>query len=137
METVNQPIQTSPPKKHTFRKVVIIITLIAAVCFTIYYFICGMTYSEGTRSGVLTKVSIKGYIFKTYEGELNIGGLDQGDGTIMANRIYKFSIADEKTYQHLDSLQGKKIVVRYKQVIKNFFWQGESDYFVHEARPMR
>jgi len=136
METVKQPIPTPPPKKHTFRKVVIVTTLIAIAGLWIFYLVCGMTYSEGTRSGILTKVSKKGFVFKTFEGELNIGGINQGDGTIMPNTVFKFSVYDKKTYDKLDALQGKKIVVSYQQVIKNFFWQGESDYFVHDARAM-
>lgn len=135
METVSTNAST-PPKKNTLRKVITISTLLIALSFTIYYFICGMTYSEGTRSGILTKVSKKGYFFKTFEGELNIGGINQGDGTIMPNTVFRFSVYDEKTYHKLDSLQGRKVVVGYEQVIKNFFWQGESDYFVHSVRAM-
>jgi hypothetical protein len=33
-------------------------------------------YSEGVRSGVLMKISKKAYVFKTHEGQLNIGGFD-------------------------------------------------------------
>lgn len=134
MET-SQPV-AQPNKRNVFRKVAFIsVTSIIAGC-AIFYFICGMTYSEGTRSGILTKVSKKGYVFKTFEGELNIGGINQGDGTIMPNTVFKFSVYDEKTYHALDSLQGRKVVVGYRQVIKNFFWQGESDYFVHNVRAM-
>ncbi|HQQ94540.1 MAG TPA: 6-phosphogluconate dehydrogenase [Bacteroidia bacterium] len=98
-----------------------------------YYFICGITYSEGTRSGVLTKISKRGYVFKTYEGELNIGGLNQGDGTIMPLSIFKFSVQDDKVYLALQDAQGRKVVLFYKEVIKSFFWQGESNYFVYKA----
>jgi hypothetical protein len=98
-----------------------------------YYFICGLTYSEGTRSGVLTKISKRGYVFKTYEGELNIGGLNQGDGTIMPLSIFKFSVKDEKVYLALQDAQGRKVVLYYKEVIKSFFWQGDSNYFVYKA----
>ncbi len=124
------------PKKKPLRKFLLITTLVLIISFWLYYFICGLSYSDGTRSGILTKVSKKGYIFKTYEGELNIGGINQGDGTIMPNTVFKFSVYDEKTYKKLDSLQGRKIVVTYNQVIKNFFWQGESDYFIHDVRTM-
>ena len=82
---------------------------------------------------MLTKVSKKGYIFKTYEGELNIGGLNQGDGTIMPLFLFKFSVNDKAVYDSLERNQGKKVVLHYKQIIKNFFWQGESDYFVHQV----
>lgn len=134
---MQQPVQTAAkPQKKSFQKVLIISGLILLAAWWIYYFICGLTYSEGTRSGILTKVSKKGYVFKTFEGELNIGGIDQGDGTIMPMTIFKFSIEDEKTYHKLDSLQGRKVIVHYNQVIKNFFWQGETDYFVDDAKAM-
>lgn len=110
---------------------------IFSVIWLIYYFICGLTYSEGKRSGVLIKVSRKGYIFKTYEGELNSGGISQGDGTIMPNAMFKFSVSEESVFKKLEDLQGKKVVVDYKQVMKNFFWQGETDYFIQEVKEVK
>src|SRR6187549_3359500 len=80
--------------------------LTLVVAFLVYYFICGITYSEGTRSGVLTKISKRGYVFKTYEGELNVGGLNQGDGTIMPLSIFHFSVGNEDVYNHLQESQG-------------------------------
>jgi hypothetical protein len=136
MEPANTNTQSTPPKKHLLRKFTLITTLVLVIGLWIFYLICGMTYSEGTRSGILTKVSKKGIFFKTFEGELNIGGINQGDGTIMPNTVFKFSVYDDKTYHKLDSMQGRKVVVTYKQVIKNFFWQGESDYFIHDVRSM-
>jgi hypothetical protein len=104
--------------------------LIIIFAFVIFYLICGMAYSEGTRSGILTKVSKKGYVFKTYEGELNIGGINQGEGTIIPLTIFKFSTTKKQVYDSLEIYQGRKVVLKYRQVIKNFFWQGDSDYFV-------
>lgn len=121
------------PVKNKFKKFAFIALVCILLIAAAYYFICGLTYSEGTRSGVLTKVSKKGYIFKTYEGELNIGGLNQGDGTIMPLFLFKFSVNDKAVYDSLERNQGKKVVLHYKQIIKNFFWQGESDYFVHQV----
>ncbi len=121
------------PKKNKLKRFATLTAVAVIVVWFVYYFICGLTYSEGTRSGVLTKVSKKGYVFKTYEGELIIGGLNQGDGAIMPATIFKFSIADKKVYDMLEADQGRKVILHYKQVIKNFFWQGETDYFVHEV----
>jgi hypothetical protein len=133
MEPVAQTPQTP---KRPVRKFIIISLLVCIFGFWIFYLICGMAYSEGTRSGILTKVSKKGYIFKTREGELIIGGVNQGDGAILPATVFKFSVYDEPTYLKLDSLQGRKVIVTYKQVIKNFFWQGETDYFIHAVRTM-
>lgn len=111
----------------------IIFFLLLIAGLGIYYFVCGLTYSEGTRSGILTKVSKRGFLFKTYEGELNIGGLNQGDGTIMPATVFYFSTQSKTVYDKLESMQGRKVVLHYRQVIKNLFWQGDTDYFVHEV----
>lgn len=122
-----------PAKKSKLKKFAFISLTILIVSWFIYFFICGMTYSEGTRSGVLTKVSKKGYVFKTFEGELNVGGLNQGDGTIMPASIFKFSVASEDIYNQLEKEQGKKVVLHYKERIKSFFWQGETNYFIQKV----
>lgn len=119
-----------PKKKGKFKRFALIISLVLVIIWFIYYFICGMTYSDGSRSGVLFKVSRKGFLFKTYEGELNIGGVNQGEGTIMPLTIFKFSTTKKQIYDSLEIYQGRRVVVKYRQVIKNFFWQGETDYFV-------
>jgi len=123
----------NPPKRSKLKRFLLIFVLVLIASLFIYYFICGMTYSEGTRSGILTKVSRKGFIIKTYEGELNVGGFSEGDGTIMPASIFKFSVADKKVYNELEAAQGHKVVVRYNQVMKNFFWQGETDYFIESV----
>jgi hypothetical protein len=128
-------VQKPAPKKR-FKKILIIVTLSLILGLWLFYLACGLAYSDGTRSGILTKVSRKGYIFKTYEGEMNVGGFNQGDGTIMPATIFKFSVSDDAIYRKLDSLQGRKVVLTYKQVYKNFFWQGETDYFIHDVRTM-
>jgi hypothetical protein len=125
--------ENAPEKKNRFRKFSIIFLLIVFAGLLAYYFICGFTYSEGTRSGVLTKVSKRGFIFKTYEGEMNVGGLNQGDGTIMPMVVFKFSVRDEAVYDSLEKAQGHKIVLHYKEVLKSFFWQGDSDYFIYQV----
>jgi hypothetical protein len=136
MDTLNKSSESTNPKKKR-KKFIVILFLLLAVGFFIYYLICGMTYSEGTRSGVLTKVSKKGIIFKTYEGELNVGGFNQGEGTIMPASIFKFSTTEKVIYDQLEAAQGNKVVLHYKQVIKNFFWQGETDYFIYKLSTVK
>jgi hypothetical protein len=127
-QTPNTPPPVKPKSKlKKFAGITLLILVLAAVA---YYFVCGMTYSDGTRSGVLTKVSRKGYFFKTYEGEINIGGINQGEGTIIPLTIFKFSTTKKQIYDSLEVYQGRKVVLKYRQVIKNFVWQGETDYFV-------
>jgi hypothetical protein len=117
-----------------FRKIFILI-IAALVFFGIGYFaFAGYTYSEGSRTGLLLKFSNKGYVFKTYEGELNLGGMTQEGGT-MLNNIWDFSVlADEtETIASLNKYEGKRIRLLYKEKMRHFPWQGETNYFVYKA----
>lgn len=125
MENKNIP---APAKKKSYWKIKLLLTLI--VIFAIVYWVCTFTYSDGSRSGVLIKISYKGYLFKTYEGELNVGGITAGEGTIMPTNIWKFSVRDKSTYDKIDSFQGKKVILHYDEIIYNFPWQGDTKYFV-------
>lgn len=126
-----------PPKKNRLKKFLWIFLLVLIVAWFIYYFVCGMTYSRGTRSGILTKVSEKGYIFKTYEGEMNVGGFSQDGGTIMPASIFYFSVTDKAVYHQLEVAQGHRVILHYRQVMKNFFWQGDTDYFIYQVEVIK
>ncbi len=73
--------------------------------FISYLVICNFTYSNGTRSGYLVKITKKGYIFKTYEGTLGIAGMAQTKQGFMSTN-WDFSVRNKKVYHALDSLQG-------------------------------
>ena len=88
---------TALPKKSKWPKRIFIGVLTIIILFVAYISICGLTYSSGTRTGIVIKVSQKGYVFKTYEGELNLGGFSQGEGTIMVKNIWNFSIPRNDT----------------------------------------
>jgi hypothetical protein len=109
--------------------------LVAVICFGIGYFaIAGYTYSEGSRTGLLIKFSKKGYVFKTWEGELNLGGMTQ-QGGVMVNNMWQFSVpgSDTAAINQLQTLEGKRIRLSYKEKVRSFPWQGETRYFVNKA----
>jgi hypothetical protein len=135
-QTIAAPEQ-HPEKKGKFKKFLLVTMFIILAGLVIFYFVAGMSYSEGTRSGILTKVSKKGYVFKTYEGEMLIGGMSEGEGTMLPATVFYFSITDREIYDKLEGLQGQKVIVRYKQVLKPFFWQGDTDYFITEAKAVQ
>ncbi len=95
------------------------------------YFNYGAVYSDGYRDGTLIKFSRKGFIFKTYEGELNQGGIaNSASGTALANQIWNFSVKEKDVAQKLDKLGGKVVRLHYKQYIRNFAWEGDTNYLV-------
>jgi hypothetical protein len=73
-------------------------------------FTLSWAYSEGDRAGILQKFSKKGWLCKTYEGELAlyiVGGV--------APEIWHFSTRDEELAKQLASAVGNNIQVHYSE----------------------
>ena len=116
------------------KKIIIWIVVILIVGTALFFLASSYTYSEGTRTGYLVKFSKRGYIFKTYEGELNLGGMNAQNNSVV-NNIWSFTVhTNEKSA--IDSLvkyEGHVVKAYYKQPLKKFFWQGDTEYFVEKA----
>lgn len=128
--------QPLPEKKPThpvvkfFRKVLLFFVLLFIISLAGLYFYFNYTYSEGSRAGMLLKFSRKGYVFKTYEGELNLGGINPLPGNTLANNIWKFSVKDDSIAALLQQKEGQLLRLHYKEKIKNMPWQGDTKFFV-------
>lgn len=104
------------------------------VMFLIFLMIYGyvsmgsITYSEGERTGVITKFSHKGLMMKTWEGELNVGGIDQGGVPTM----WQFSVNDPEIVQDLQNAQrkGGRWTLSYRQQLWTQSWKGQTEYFI-------
>ena len=116
-------VEAITPPKSKWKKRLWIAFAILVLLFVAYVLICGMHYSSGARTGIVIKASQKGLLFKTYEGELNLGGISEGDGTIMPTRIWNFSIprGDTAVYNALIRTQGKHVRLYYDEGLKVFF----------------
>jgi hypothetical protein len=87
-------------------------------------------YSDGDRSGLLQKFSRKGWICKTFEGEL---ALSYAPG--LAPVIWNFSVRDEAVANKVNESLGKKVVLHYTEhrgLPTDCF--GETSYFVDGVR---
>ncbi|MEO5571577.1 MAG: 6-phosphogluconate dehydrogenase [Bacteroidia bacterium] len=121
--------------KKVLLKIVIILVLLLLVSM---YFVSHFHYSDGSRTGYLSKFTKKGYVFKTYEGELFLGGVNAANSTIV-NNAWEFSVPsnDNGAIDSLKKYEGKVVRLHYNQVIKSFPWQGDCDYFVYKAEYVR
>jgi len=115
------------------KKAIAIISVVLLLILGGYYAYTQYTYSEGTRAGLLMKFSTKGYVFKTHEGTLNLGGMTSQNGTIV-NNFWDFSVSDNKVAKALEGLEGKKVQLHYREIVKHFSWQGETSYFVDDVK---
>ncbi len=113
------------------KRFVIFALLIGAV---ILAFVSFTNYSDGERSGNITKLSRKGVIFKTWEGLLDQGiyqGARPNKGTV-ENTIWEFSVADNGVAQKMQEInaRGNRVVLHYKEKYMKLFWVGDSKYIV-------
>ncbi|UGS24515.1 6-phosphogluconate dehydrogenase [Flavobacterium channae] len=107
------------------RKIILYIALSLTLITVGYFsFIYYVPYSEGVRSGELIKISHKGLIIKTWEGELSQG--------ISGAQIFAFSVMEDEVVviENLKKWQGKKVTLEYEERYKTFFWWGDTRYFV-------
>lgn len=113
--------------------VIILLLLLGPFVYWKYYF----TYSEGNRAGLLQKVSYRGNIFKTYEGELVLSSVESNKNVALASEKFFFSIQDKNLATKLSNLEGHMIVVHYQQKNGILFWRGETEYIVDNVRESR
>jgi hypothetical protein len=115
-----------------FRKLFIGLLVIGLLVIAATFLSTQMAYSEGDRAGVVSKLSKKGYVFKTHEGELNVGA--QGQVGNMSNNLWQFTIAggDDKLTKEIEDAMtsGKRVKLHYEQRYMKFSWMGDTEYFV-------
>src|SRR5687768_18601204 len=74
-------------------------------------------YDEGVRAGTVLRISKKGMLFKTYEGQLNVQtfGAFKGANPIMEAFDFSVSATDEQVIQDLQTvaLSGERVNLHY------------------------
>ncbi len=115
----------------TIKKFGIISGVSVLVLFiAVFLFLYHGTYSKGERGGVVVKISEKGYIFKTFEGQLNTL-IPGAVGSTQQNMFY-FSVERhrEDVIKALKeaALTGERVGLEYEEM--KFFWRGDTKYFV-------
>jgi len=110
--------------KKVLFKILAAIIIIALAWFAFIYYV---PYSEGTRSGELIKISNKGVVFKTWEGEISQG--------ISGAQIFSFSVLgkDKQVIENLKEFQGNYVKVSYIERFDSFFFWGDTKYFITEV----
>lgn len=108
------------------RLIAVLITLLA---LTALYFTAALkwSYSTGERAGWVQKLSKKGWVCKTWEGELAMVSMP---GT--APEKFPFTIFDDEVAQQITRAMGKRVSLHYEEKVglpTTCF--GETRYFVN------
>ena len=88
------------------------------------------SYSEGERAGYVQKFSKKGWVCKTWEGELAMVTMP---GTLTEK--FLFSVRDAAVAQKIEKTMGKRVALVYQQhvgVPTSCF--GETEHFISDVR---
>ena len=115
----------------------VIKTTMIAVVLTAIAFLClaywGI-YDEGVRAGTVLRISKKGMIFKTFEGQLNVQtfGAIKGANPIMEAFDFSVSAADDQVIRDLQTvaLSGERVILHYEARYVVFPWRGDTKYFI-------
>jgi hypothetical protein len=112
---------------------ILLILIIAAVGIT--WLLGHWSFSDGQRAGTISKLSYKGYVFKTYEGELNEGGYS-GETGALTRKIWDFSVLEiDSVTKKLDMAMktGERVTLKYEERVFTFPWNGDTKYFITDV----
>ena len=126
--------QAPPTRKRWWHRWKLILTGLVVtpiLCFVLYTWAAlTWSYSRGDRAGLLQKFSHKGWLCKTWEGELL-----QPTTPGVAPQVWSFTVRDDSVARLVNAGLGKRVVLSYREhrgVPTDCF--GDTDYHVTGVR---
>jgi len=129
-----QGAAAAPPKRKRRWKLILAMVILVPIAVLALYTWAALSfsYSKGERAGYLQKFSQKGWICKTWEGEIAMANLP---GTMP--QIFPFSVRNDSIAGLLNGLSGQRVNITYEQhkgVPTSCF--AETEYFVIGAQKL-
>ena len=121
-------------RRHWGKLTLAALVIVPALVFTIWSSITlSYSYSDGERVGYVQKLSRKGWLCKTWEGELQMSNVP-GSAPI----LFQFSVRSDSLARAIEELAGRQVALYYQQhvgVPSNCF--GETEYYVERVREVK
>jgi len=131
---VVEPVVAPPRRRRRWKWVILVLTAVIAVpalLFALWSWISlTYTYSSGDRAGYVQKFSDKGWICKTWEGELSMVNIPNA-----AQEKWTFSVRNDSVAKAIKASMGTKVALTYEEhrgVPTSCF--GDTPYFVTGVR---
>jgi len=131
------PAPDNTPKRtfaDRFARFVLILVVLTLVGFALYtWATLNYTYSEGERVGYARKLSKKGWICKTWEGEISTT-----NSVGAQESVFEFTVPNEAIVEKFRALEGKHVTVLYKEragIPTSCF--GDTPYHAYDVRPIQ
>ncbi|HXJ22986.1 MAG TPA: hypothetical protein VMT03_22395 [Polyangia bacterium] len=90
------------------------------------------SYSDGDRIGYVQKFSHRGWVCRTWEGELAMTPVPGAQP-----QIFTFTVRDEAVAKRIKDAEGKRVALHYKEkrgVPSSCF--GDTNYFISDIRAL-
>jgi hypothetical protein len=130
-DTLPPPLPTRRRWWHRWRLILVIVLLTPVLLATLFTLVTlTWTYSNGQRAGYLQKFSRKGWLCKTWEGELAMTTVPG-----VAPTIWEFTARDDAAARQLNLALGRRVILFYREhrgIPSRCF--GETNFFVDSAR---
>jgi hypothetical protein len=131
--TVGHSGMSAPPGRSSLWLFLLLVVVLPVCLFAAWAWITlHFSYSTGQRAGYVQKISKKGWLCKTWEGELAMSTVP---GT--APQIFTFSVRDDAVAEKIENAAGQRVALSYEQhkgVPGSCF--AETEYFVTSVRPI-
>jgi hypothetical protein len=117
-------------KSNALRTVLLVVVAVLLLTILWIWLTLNWSYSEGERAGYVQKLSSKGWLCKTWEGEIAMVTMP---GAIPEK--FQFTVRDTALANRINELAGKRVVLSYQQhkfIPSSCF--GETEYFVTAIR---
>ena len=120
-------------RRHPLIITLVVLIALPLLVFTLWAGVTlNYTYSSGERAGFLQKVSKRGWLCKTWEGELQLSAIPGSQP-----EKFNFTTRSDSIAAILNKLNGERVVLDYKQhkgIPGTCF--GDTEYFVVGVRPV-
>lgn len=119
-----------PLPKSLLAALLILIVAVSAIIAGYTWVALNWSYSEGERAGFMQKLSKKGWLCKTWEGELSLVALPGA-----APEKFLFSVRDDAVAARINQQVGQRVALIYEEhrgLPTTCF--GDTDYFVTDIK---
>ncbi|HJU88655.1 MAG TPA: hypothetical protein VJ672_04645 [Gemmatimonadaceae bacterium] len=130
-----EPVEVAErPRRRRWKLILAGVILVPVLLLALWTVITmAYTYSSGERVGYVQKFSKKGWLCKTWEGELAMSNVPGQ----MPEKFY-FTVREDSIARALQAAEGGRVALHYRQHVGiPFSCIGETEYFVDGVRPAR
>ena len=123
-----------PRRRWRLKLILAAAVVVPVLLFALYtWSTLSFSYSQGERAGYVQKFSRKGWLCKTWEGEIAMANLP---GTMP--QLFAFTVRDPDVARRITATMGQRVSITYNQhvgVPTRCF--GETEYYVVDVQPAK